>query len=208
MKHEIIILTFGLFSCVTNTADKNTIQYSSNLKDYQQKDNFKMREILDSISIQMLRIKDYYYSEKQIASKWIGTNPATIEEIKKTEDRLNINLPQDYRDFILTSNGFHAFSTVHPTFHPIDKIDYLKNIDPELIAIWKQGMDDVGRILEKSIIIAGIKEEQSFLLIPPDLENDKWRYWEFASWIPGEVTYDNLTQYFKETLDFLKNKIE
>ncbi len=86
----------------------------------------------------MIRLKDFDYSETQINSKWLGTKPATLYDIKKTEDRLKNILPQDYKDFLLTTNGFHAFSHIDPGFCSIDKIDFLKNIDPELFDIWNQ----------------------------------------------------------------------
>ncbi len=54
--------------------------------------------------------------------------------------------------------------------------------------------------LSKSIIVAGKQEEQWFLLIPPTNVNDNWKYWKFASQIPGEIEYNNLTEYFLDTL--------
>ena len=126
--------------------------------------------------------------------------------MKLTEERLKIHLPQDYKDFMKIANGFHAFSNVEPTFHPLDRIDYLIKIDPELISIWKDhGNRDVGEVLENSIIIAGISEEQYFLIIPPDSNNKTWRYWKFASWIPGQEPYKDMIEYFNAVLNFMKN---
>jgi cell wall assembly regulator SMI1 len=170
-------------------------------------DTATMRVLLDSISDQMTKLSGSKTFEKQIHDKWFGYNPATKNDIRKAEDRLKVNLPHDYVEFLLISNGFRAFNSVEPTFLSIDRIDYLRNVDPELIKIWKQtGNDDVGEILEKSIIVAGIGEEQSFLLIPPDPQNKNWRYWKFAAWIPGAETYDNLKHYFSEVLDFMKSE--
>jgi hypothetical protein len=59
---------------------------------------------------------------------------------------------------------------------------------------------------QRVIIIGGIKEEQSFLLIPPDSANSKWKYWKFASWIPGEEPYVDLNDYFNRALDFMKEQ--
>ncbi|WP_120275255.1 SMI1/KNR4 family protein [Mangrovibacterium diazotrophicum] len=166
-----------------------------------------MKMTLNSIAEQMLRLAEFEYSESQIKLKWFGNEPATLNIIEENEKRLEIKLPEDYKDFLLIANGFHAFNTVEPTFHPVNKIDYLKNIDPELIKIWKQtGNVEIGEILEQSIIIAGIGEEQLFLIIPPDSKNTNWRYWKFASWIPGEEPYNDLNQYFNEVLDFMKNE--
>jgi cell wall assembly regulator SMI1 len=171
------------------------------------KNDMKDMEItLKSISEQMLRLADFEYLEDQVKSKWFGNEPASINKIEENEKRLEIELPEDYKNFLLIANGFHAFNTVEPTFHSVNKIDYLKNIDPELINIWNQtGNVEVGEILERAVIIAGNGEEQLFLLIPPDSKNTNWRYWKFASWIPGEEPYDDLEKYFNEVLDFMKD---
>ena len=204
MKRLICILYLGFWACINTFAQ----EYISETNNLYIKNNTAMREILDSISVQMIKLKDLDYTETQIKSKWFGNIPATIDDIKKTEDRLKIILPQDYKDFLLTTNGFHAFSQIDPGFCSIDKVDFLKNIDPDLIRIWNQhGNVEIGKLLEKSIIIAGINEEQSFLIIPPDSDNDKCLYWKFAAWIPGEERFDDLMHYFSDALNFLKNEI-
>jgi len=167
-----------------------------------------MREILESISNLMIELDDSDYSDDQIKSKWLGNKPATTEDIKGTEERLKIDLPQDYKDFLMISNGFHAFSPEEPTFLPFDRIDYLKNIDPDLIKIWfETGNEATAEALEKSIIVAGVTEDQSFLIIPPENESDNWSYWKFASWIPGEEPYDNFFHYLNDVQEFLNDEI-
>jgi hypothetical protein len=167
-----------------------------------------MKNLLDSISVKMIELADSNYSEVYVKLKWFGNLGADSIEITEAEKRLNVNLPDDYVEFIGISNGFHAFSDVHPSFMPIKKIDYLINIDPELIEIWnEEGSKEIGIALEKSIMIGGHCEEQYFLLIPPDSKSDKWKYWEFSSWRPGVYEFSNLIAYFKNSLDFLTNQI-
>lgn len=113
-----------------------------------------------------------------------------------------------FQEFLLISNEFAAPNDIEPTFLPIERVDYLKNIDNELIEIWtKDGIPTIGEELEKSIIIGGINEEQYFLIIPPNSKNLKWRYWKFASWIPGEEEYKSLYNYFEEVSDFLNQQM-
>ena len=165
----------------------------------------EMRELLNSISIEMIRVKDFEYKQDQINSKWFGNEPTTLDIIEQAENRLQVNFPQDYKEFLMVANGFHAFSTVEPTFLPINKIDYLNNIDSESIEGWKQaGFMDIAKSLERSILVAGVKEEQSFLLIPPNSKSGDWKYWKYANWIPGEEEYTDLREYLRDTLDFLK----
>ncbi|MBS2099618.1 SMI1/KNR4 family protein [Carboxylicivirga linearis] len=204
-KSLVIILISLLTSCISKS---NKSTYVSDLEDYVPKDSSFYKTNLTSISKQMIRLAEYDFTENQVQSIWIGNRGATPEEIKKTEDRLRINLPNDYRDFILTSNGFQKINEVEPTFFSIGEIDYLKNVDTNLIEIWKAfGTYDIGKTLEKSIIIGGIMEEQSFLLIPPDNQYKNWRYWKFAAWIPGEEPYENLKEYFSKVLEFM-NELE
>ncbi|MGF7042264.1 hypothetical protein M2273_005536 [Mucilaginibacter lappiensis] len=80
-----------------------------------------------------------------------------------------------------------------------------KNIDTYLLEIWNEGvLIDVGEQLNKAIVIGGMNDEQYFFLIPPDYPDNKWQYWKFANWIPGEQRYENLENYFQSVLDFIK----
>lgn len=163
-----------------------------------------MKTILEAISLEMIRLDEFHYPEEQLQSKWFGNEPATTDAIQQTEERLQVTLPEDYKEFLAIANGFHAFSDIEPTFHTVAYIDYLKNKDAELIQIWKEtGNEDIAHVLTQSILIAGFEEEQQFLIIPPSEENKHWRYWKFASWFPGEEPFDNLEDYFENALEFL-----
>jgi len=149
---------------------------------------------------------DITYSDQQIKSQWLGSDvPASPEDIGFTETRLGIKFPDDYKNFLSITNGFAATNNVEPHFEPIRKIDYLKNLDDFLVSVWKQdGTLDIGYDLERSILVGGIDEEQYFLLIPPLTNGENWQYWKFASWIPGQESFDTLDAYFSYVLDFNK----
>ena len=77
----------------------------------------------------------------------------------------------------------------------------MKDYDPTVIDIWRNaGNEDISSELAKSIIVAGKQEEQWFLLIPPSDNKSKWKYWKFANWIPGEIEYENLEEYFRDVI--------
>mgnify|MGYP000498278866 CR=1 FL=1 len=109
------------------------------------------------------------------------------------------------------TNGFSQSTITEPEFYSINKIDWLKNIDHELINIWKEnGPEEIGEQLERAIIVADSNKEQQFLLISPT-RNKEWKFWKFGNWIPGEEEYESLEVYFEETLEFLieiKNEIK
>ncbi|WP_343488355.1 SMI1/KNR4 family protein [Allomuricauda sp. d1] len=168
-----------------------------------------MKGLLKTISEKAIELQDFSYSEEQIQHKWLGTKPVTENELESIEKRLGIQLPEDYINFLKITNGFSAPNLVEPTFEPFWKIDFLKEVDNFIIEVWKKnGLTEIGKNLESSIIVGGIEEEQYFLLIPPEKANDNWKYWKFSSWQPGEDEYENLQDYFEKVLEFTLDELE
>lgn len=195
----IFILTIAS-SCTENTSEKKSSSIQSKVSM-----NTTYTDLLKQISINAIKLGDFEYSETELKQQWLGTIPASNSEIESAEQRLGIVLPKEYKDFLTTTNGFKATSNIYPTFHEIEKIDYLYKLDKFQVDIWLQeGTEDIGNKLKRSILIAGIGEEQYFLLIPP-LTNEPWKYWSFASWYPGEVTHDTFKAFWLEVNDFLLN---
>ncbi|WP_235855726.1 SMI1/KNR4 family protein [Flagellimonas aequoris] len=155
-----------------------------------------------------LKLGDIEFSKSHRDNQWLGNEPVEESKILEVESKLNVQLPNDYKEFLLISNGFAATNDIEPAFLPIEEVDYLKKLDNELIEIWtRDGIPEIGEQLSKSIVVGGVMEEQYFLILPPDSKNPKWRYWKFASWIPGEEEYTSLNNYFESVLDFLNQLI-
>lgn len=165
-----------------------------------------MKEILSEISMLAIKIADVQYTEEQIKDNWIGFAPALPSQIELLERSLGLELPQDYKDFLLLTNGFSMINdATDPSFSHVEQVDYLINMEKELVDIWVQnGITETGEGLLRSILIGGFQEEQYFLLIPPYGAEGKWHYWKFANWIPGESPFESLEDYFLEVLRFLK----
>ena len=51
-------------------------------------------------------------------------NPATIEDIEVFEDRNQCSLPNDYKEFLLTSNGAIIFKSQYEDDGKITKVQY------------------------------------------------------------------------------------
>lgn len=167
-----------------------------------------MKSLLKQISEKAIELANFEFTQKHTENKWLGTKPASETEIKLTEKRLGIEFPTDFKKFLSITNGFAAPNDIEPTFEPTDKINYLKKIDSFIIEAYSiEGIENIGKELEKSILVGGINEEQHFLLIPSDLKRGKWKYWKFANWYPGEVEYENLEHYFNDVLEFMKEQI-
>jgi cell wall assembly regulator SMI1 len=167
-----------------------------------------MFKTLQEISKKALLLNDFDFSDEQRKTKWLGKTVTQDEEISDTEKRLKIKLPDDYIEFLKLSNGFPQTSAISCSFLSVDKIDYLKTLDKDLVEIWSKNntLNEVAEALASSILVGGLNEEQQFLLIPPNKTRKKWGYWKFANWIPGEEEYSSLKAYFKSDLSFLKDR--
>lgn len=168
-----------------------------------------MNSLLKQISEKAIVLADFEFTQEQSYNKWLGTNPASETEIKLTEKRLGIKFPTDFKLFLSITNGFSAPNDIEPTFMPIYEIDFLKNIDSFIIDAYSiDGIENIGKQLKQSIIVGGKNQEQYFLLIPPNSTNEKWKYWKFANWYPGEHEFENLNVYFNYVLEFINEELE
>jgi|TARA_R110000744_G_scaffold374594_1_gene487479 hypothetical protein len=166
-----------------------------------------MNSLLKQISEKAIDLADFEFTQEQIENKWLGAKPTAETEIKLIEKRLGIEFPNDFKQFLSITNGFSAPNEIEPTFEPINKIDFLKNIDSHIIEAYSiEGIENIGKQLEKSIVVGGINEEQYFLLIPTNSSSDIWKYWKFANWFPGEEEHKNLEAYFNGVLGFMNEE--
>ena len=168
----------------------------------------KLKKLLEEISIKAIELGEIEFTPEEKETKWLGNSPVSETEIKITEERLGLKFPVDFKCFLKISNGFSAPNDVEPTFEDISKIDFLKNVDKFIIEAYNiEETKYLSKELEKSILIGGINEEQYFLLIPPNLIQENWKYWKFANWYPGEEEFNNLESYLQEVLDSLGNSL-
>lgn len=165
------------------------------------------RQLLDRISKLAIEQNTIDFSEEILNSKTLSRTPATNAEVKAAEKELRVSFPKDYKQFLLTSNGFKNFSHTGVTLSSVDKVDYLKNVDEQLIDIWADSMHELdsgyGDKLKSSIVIGGLEEEQYLFLIP--LPNNKWECWHFSSWRPGEAIYESFRFYMEDELQRLED---
>jgi SMI1 / KNR4 family (SUKH-1) len=167
-----------------------------------------MKDLLKQISTQALKLTSDFYSAEEKASQWIGRNPATDAAIADTEKRLGIKLPEDVIEFYKASNGTsiiseHSFGA----FVPIEKVDWLKNADAYLIECYNGMGEDYVNDLNNSIIISGVEYVHSVLLIQPYGKHEAWRYWEFASYYPGEHPFQGMHAYLSRLVNFLNDQV-
>jgi hypothetical protein len=165
-----------------------------------------MIDILHEISQKAILLNEMPFTEEQKKTGWLGFPPASDVAIAAVEMRLGVKFPDDYVEFLKICNGFSQADCISCSFFSVDEIDFLRVLDEDLIEIWSEhGIPEVAEILQTSILVGGPTAQQ-FLLIPPVEEKGQWRYWKFASWIPGEEEHASLKDYFLSELAFLENQ--
>lgn len=161
-----------------------------------------MKDTLQQLSIAAIRLADVDFDQSQQDSRWLGTIGASAEAIKNLENRLDVELPEDYKEFLSITDGFAAATGTEPHFFHASDVDYLSKLDEDLIHIWREtGNPEVADQLARSLCVGG-DGEQYFLIIPPESADEDWQYWKFAHWIPGEEPYENLVTYFEDVAIF------
>lgn len=168
-----------------------------------------MKDILTKLFKLSIAYGEESYSLEQAESGWLGNTPASEKEIRELEDRLRLKLPADYKEMLKVANGFPTCSdSTEPSFLLVSEVDYYRNHPNNGISqLYEMGEStEMLDLLDRAILIAGAHEEQKFLLIPP-LNDEAWRYWKYANWIPGEEEYQDLLHYFNSVIEFLEKQI-
>ncbi len=168
-----------------------------------------MKDLLKQISKNTIALNSENFTEQEKQNVWIGKKPCIENEIAKTEKKLGIKLPKDVIDFYKISNGTSVIlNQTFGGFEPIDKIDWMKNMQPQTFIDYEEMGEDYVNHLKNSIIIAGHNYPHQVLIIQPFAESKEWKYWEFASYIPGENEFDGIEKYLERLNDFLSEQIK
>jgi SMI1 / KNR4 family (SUKH-1) len=166
-----------------------------------------VKNLLKKLSEQAIKFENHNFSDDEVKNKFIGRLSATDEAISATEKRLGVKLPNDIKEFYKISNGTAIIlNQTFGAFEPIEKIDWLKNADAYLIECYAEMGEDHTNDLKNSIIIAGINYCHNVLIIQPYGKHKKWRYWEFASYVPGETPFRSIKKYLERLLDFMTDQ--
>lgn len=188
-------------------------------------------EILNSLSKTIneeLESSFIYYDKSKIKNNWLGYNPTTDIEIEKKEKELNVELPESYKNFLKTSNGFKQISTFAGHLLPIEKIGFLKDLEPDLYEVYELEEFDVSdedyfnytdsqvtvnfRIeFLLSAIVISLNVDGTVVLLNPQIKFGKeWEAWVFSNSNPGPERFKSFKELIlkehESTLRLLKNK--
>jgi SMI1 / KNR4 family (SUKH-1) len=167
-----------------------------------------MKKLLATMSMSAIAHNPDDFTKQEKEDQWIGRDPASDEAIATAEKRLNVQLPPDIIEFYQITNGTseilsHTFSG----FLAIDQIEWLINTNQEVLENYAEMGEDYLNDLKNSILIAGLDHVHQILLIQPYGRSCKWRYWEFATYIPGANEFGSIEIYLDRINDFLADQI-
>jgi hypothetical protein len=95
---------------------------------------------------------EYDLPEDVEIAEWLGFEGASEAKIKSLEQRLGIDLPPSYRSFLVNSDGWRILGRGGVRLLPTTKVNWLKQIDPKLIEIWKGFEDDMEPIPDEKYL--------------------------------------------------------
>jgi SMI1 / KNR4 family (SUKH-1) len=164
------------------------------------------QELLKRISLLSIQQEELEFPAEVIEKQWLGFEPATLDDIRLKEATLGIRFPQDYIDFLLTTNGFMACRNTFPTLCSINEVGFLRDIEPNIIDCCDSESDGESLVnsFRNGIFIGGLHDEQQMFLGP--VEHGQWVCWFFASWLPGEWQFQSLRYYMEYVLRELEEK--
>jgi hypothetical protein len=164
------------------------------------------QQLLYKISDLAISQETAKFSDEIKTKNYLGKPPATTDAISEAEKRLQVPLPEDYKQFLLTSNGFECYANNGVTLLPIEQVNYFMNVDsPQVQARINDPKIYNTRFasrLTDSIIIGGIVETQQLLLIP--LGRQQLECWFLPQWELDERLYPGFRFYMEEELQKLE----
>jgi SMI1-KNR4 cell-wall len=146
------------------------------------------REFLRSYSADYLRVATEAQlaelDEVQRGNRWLGYEPASEESVRVAEERLSVELPPSYRNFLLASNGWRKIDFLLDELLRVDDIGWLPEMNPgHLWDIWSAD-EEIAEQLQRTVLLSGPADGEYWLLdantIGPDGE------WTAYEWHPND----------------------
>lgn len=146
-----------------------------------------------------------YPNEEQARNQWIGICPATAYDLKSAERKIDQNLPEDYKAFLLLSNGLYFDFDNLVYWNSTLQIGRFRDHHTDIIQAWREtGQTLVADKLELSIMIGFDEMKRYFLLIPPVDKQSNWEYWTFSTWDPVERVYTSMEEMLEAEMEQMK----
>jgi hypothetical protein len=145
-----------------------------------------------------------------VRGKWLGYEGASDIQIAAMEQRLGLQLPPSYRQFLQTTNGWRNTGYFIQRVWPCARVNWFRERHRDWISAYHSQYKKLPRIsdedylvygdeqdsafirteyLEKAIEISEIGDSAIYLLNPEVVHEGEWEAWVFADWLPGASRY-------------------
>ncbi len=161
-----------------------------------------------------------------IQSQWLGFDGATEEQVQQLEQRIGMSLPDSYRQFLLTTNGWRYSGMFIFDVFSVEKVEWFRENNQDWIDAYvepAEGEEPVPledhcdysedqdcvmfrvEYLEKTLLISGEGDSAVYLLHPEIKTDDgEWEAWFFANWNPGATRYRSFWEMMQNELESAK----
>ena len=160
-------------------------------------------------------VENYSLPPDLIDKGWIGYEPATEAQIAAVEKRLGKTLPPSYRAFLKVSNGWRVCNPYMDEVFPVEKIDFTRNTDLDLIELWES--DSMGIRADRASVsdIAhtlriSVWTDMAVLLLNPQktTPEGEWEAWFYTDNIPGAEVFPSFWDLMQDQLTGLLDAVE
>lgn len=150
-------------------------------------------------------------SQRVVRSAWMGFAPATPGKISRLERRIRAELPESYKQFLATSNGWRHSGRFICELLPCAKVEWFRTDHQDWIDAYLEPAkgeaplsieehcvygdeQEVHRFrieyLQSTLQISGVGDSSVYLLNPEvRTSSGEWEAWFFANWYPGAARY-------------------
>ncbi len=102
-------------------------------------------------------------TEQMRTTGWIGSPPASAQQVRDAETKLGRKLPPSLKDFYAVTNGWPVLSMGFDALRPVQELGWVRDLESELVAIWSstepddetyaQEPDDGSFLLRRSLLL-------------------------------------------------------
>ena len=177
------------------------------------------RVFLESWSKELIAADaDPGFPAEVVASGWLGFPGATEKKLTALEERLDVQLPPSYREFLAVSNGWRKTGRSIWRIWSTEEVDWFRvrnafwidayvnphgglgdsSLTDEEYLVYGEAQDSVRfrvEYLETALEISDTGDSAIYLLNPKVVTRDgEWEAWFFANWLPGAIRYRSFAE--------------